>query len=76
MNDPYQVLGVSADASDEEIKKRYYNNQFLPCPYSDWQLNEESYQVAIKAVNFDKNKRYMTFNEFFTDWKKACSSIV
>ena len=23
MNDPYQVLGVSRDASDEEVKKAY-----------------------------------------------------
>lgn len=61
--------------SDEEIKQRYYNNQFLPCTYSNWQLNEKSYQVAIKAVNPDKNKRYRTFDEFLTEWKMAVNSM-
>ncbi|MBD5523197.1 MAG: serine/threonine protein kinase [Lachnospiraceae bacterium] len=62
--------------SDEEMKQRYFNNQFLPCTFSNWQLNEESYQVANKAVSFSKNERYMTFAEFYTDWKKASSSII
>lgn len=53
------------------MKQRYFNNQFLPCTYSDWQLNEESYRVAMKAVSLNKSKRYMTFAEFYTDWKRA-----
>lgn len=56
--------------SDEEIRKRYQNNQFTPCSYSNWQLNKESYQAAIRAVNYDKDKRYMTFAEFFSEWKR------
>lgn len=57
--------------TDDEIKQRYCNNQFLPCPYSNWQLNKESYQAAVKAVKLDKNERYRTFDEFFTEWKTA-----
>ena len=62
--------------SDEEIGQRYKNNQFIPCSCSNWQLNEESYQVAVKAVNLNKNERYMTFDEFFTEWKRAISSTI
>ena len=62
--------------SDEEIKQRYCNNQFSPCSYSNWQLNEESYQVAVKAVNLNKNERYRTFDEFFTEWKRVSSSTI
>lgn len=58
----------------EEIGLRYLNNQFVPCSYSDWQLNEESYRVATKAVSINKSERYTTFVEFFNDWKKANSS--
>ena len=61
--------------SDEEMKQRYFNNQFLPCAYSNWQLNEESYQVAVKAVSLNKNERYKTFAEFYTDWKKASNGL-
>lgn len=62
--------------SDEEIRQRYDKNRFLPCSYSNWQLNKESYQVAIKAVNPNKKERYITFDEFFTEWKKAISSMI
>ncbi|MBS6646054.1 MAG: hypothetical protein KH366_20955 [Clostridiaceae bacterium] len=60
--------------SEEEVKKRYQNNQFIPCSYSNWQLNEESYQVAIRAVCLDRNERYMTFDDFFRDWKESSSA--
>lgn len=61
--------------SDEEIRQRYCNNQFRPCSYSNWQLNSESYQVAIKAVNPNKNERYSTFDEFYKEWKKASDNV-
>lgn len=57
--------------SDEEIYQRYCNNQFIPCTLSNWQLNEESYQVATKAVSFNKSERYLTFTEFWYEWKVA-----
>ncbi len=59
--------------SDDKIKQRYSDSQFLPCAFSDWQLNEKSYQAAVKAVSHDKNHRYRTFVEFYTDWKQAGS---
>lgn len=58
---------------NKDIKQRYCNNQFSPCPYPDWKFNKESYQVAAKAVNLNKSERYITFDEFFTEWKKANS---
>ena len=57
--------------SDEEIARRYKNNQFLPCSFSTWQLNEKSYKVAARAVSPDKKDRYMTFADFFEEWKDA-----
>ena len=57
--------------SPEEIGKRYRDNQFLPCAYSDWQLNEASYQVTGKAVRREQNGRYLAFEEFHEEWKKA-----
>lgn len=57
--------------SDEEINQRYQSNRFIPCSYSNWQLNKESYQAAIKAVSPDKKERYKTFAEFFKEWKEA-----
>lgn len=57
--------------SDEEIQRRYCNSQFVPCSLLNWQLSEESYRVAAKAVSLNKSERYSTFAEFFYEWKKA-----
>lgn len=57
--------------SEEEIRQRYCNNQFSPCSLYKWQLSEESYKVATKAVSINKSERYLTFTEFFDDWKTA-----
>lgn len=61
--------------SPEEIGKRYRDNQFLPCSYFDWQLNEAGYKVAVKAVSLGREGRYLTFEEFHTDWKKALCQL-
>lgn len=60
--------------TDDEIKRRYQENRFKPCTYECWQLNQESYRVAEKAVRSDKEQRYRTFAGFWTDWKKAVSA--
>lgn len=57
--------------SSKEMEQRYISNQFLPCSRSNWQLNEKSYQTALKAVCPLKTERYMTFAEFYDEWKKA-----
>lgn len=57
--------------TDDEIKQRYSQNRFAPCSYDNWQLYEESYKIAVKAVSADRSQRYKAFEEFFEDWKKA-----
>lgn len=57
--------------SDEEMKQRYITNRFEPCSLSNWELGQESYQVAIKAVEADKNRRWGNFAEFFKAWKNS-----
>lgn len=61
--------------SESEMEQRYSLNRFIPCSYSHWQLNEESWQVAIKAVSANRNERYKTFTEFLDDWEKAINSL-
>lgn len=68
------IFDFFGDFSASEIEQRYSLNRFVPCSYSHWQLNEESYQVAIKAVNVNKSERYKTFSEFFNDWETAVNS--
>lgn len=65
------IFDFFGEFSEEEIHLRYCNNQFLPCSLSAWQLNEESYRVAAKAVSPNKSDRYLTFSEFYDDWHAA-----
>ena len=61
--------------SDEEIRQRYAGNRFVPCALENWQLNEESYRVARRAVSFSRRERYSTFAKFRQAWTAAVSGL-
>jgi serine/threonine protein kinase, bacterial len=39
--------------------------------FSKWDANKKLYEVALKAVEKDRNKRYSTVSEFYEAWKIA-----
>lgn len=57
--------------SDEEVRRRYLLNRFEPCPLSQWQLSEDSYEAARRAVCGDRSERYGTIREFWDGWRRA-----
>ena len=54
-----------------EMERRYMENRFLPCSLSKWQLNDQSYHAAKRAVSPKREERYETVAEFFQEWKEA-----
>ena len=63
MNDPYQILGVSENASDEEIKKAYRDlaRKYHPDNYHDNPLADLA-QEKMKEINaaYEKNSRLLS----------------
>ena len=57
--------------SKEEIAKRYAENRFIPCQINNWQLNNQSYFVALKAVNPNKSERFQSISQFFLAWDNS-----
>ena len=54
-----------------EVQFRYTQNQFIPCSFEKWDLNKASYNVALKAVELDRNKRYQSIENFYMEWALA-----
>lgn len=54
--------------SDEDNKRRYNENRFIPCSIEHWQLDGNKYKVLMKAVDPDRSKRYQTISQFWDSW--------
>ena len=61
MRDPYQVLGVSRDASDEEIKKAYraLSRKYHPDANVN-NPNKEQAEEKFKAVSYTHLRAHET----------------
>lgn len=63
------ILEIFGEFTDSDIERRYIDSRFIPCELSKWQLDEDRYKVACKAVEMDKNNRWKSFDEFYKVWK-------
>lgn len=61
--------------TDEDISKMYKNSCFYPCELDNWQLGKELYDIAIKAVDADRTKRYKSMAIFYNEWNKALHTL-
>lgn len=65
------LFEVFGSFSEEEIGRRYMENRFRPCDIMEWQLDEASYRVAVKAVSQERDERYKTIAEFHGAWNTS-----
>lgn len=59
--------------TDEEIARMYEKNAFIPCRYETWELSENLYKVALKAVQSNRENRYSSMKSFYEAWKDNIS---
>lgn len=57
--------------SEEDIRRRYTDNCFMPCSFTDWTLHASSYQAAKKAVSPDRENRFASIAQFHQAWNDA-----
>ena len=55
------LMGATAFALFSDYDRRF----------EKWQLNEELYKVALKAVNNDRNQRQQSILQFIEEWREA-----
>ena len=46
------------------IEERYSKGVFIPNKLDEFELNNDVYEVLLKATDYDRNKRYKTLKEF------------
>ena len=46
------------------IEERYSKGVFIPNRLDEFELNNDVYEVLLKATDYDRNKRYKTLKEF------------
>ena len=65
------LLHFFGSYTDAEIHKIYRENTFFPCKPETWELSDQSYKIALKAVSQDRSKRYKSMEEFQETWCAA-----
>jgi len=45
-----------------------HQNEFAPCSFENWGLSKACFDVALKAVAKERDKRFSTKNEFHATW--------
>ena len=51
--------------------KRYEIGMFIPNGLEEFELNTKTYNVLLKATDYDRNNRYSSINEFESEFRKS-----
>ena len=69
------IIEIFGTFSNEDIRKRYKNNCFKPCLLDQWSLNEQCFNVAKKATQNDRSKRFQSISRLYEAWYEACNML-
>lgn len=56
------------------IEERYDKGVFIPNKLDEFELNEKTYKVLLKATNYDRLNRYKTIKEFEYEFIKSINT--
>jgi serine/threonine-protein kinase len=66
------IFDMFSNISNTE--ERYKNGCFIPNKFDEFELNNDIYNVLLKATAYDKNERYKTVKDFKDDFYKNINS--
>lgn len=62
------IFDIFSNVSNND--KRYEIGMFIPNDLEEFELNTKTYNVLLKATNYDRNNRYTSINEFEVEFRK------
>ena len=63
------IFDIFSNVSNND--KRYEIGMFIPNDLEEFELNDKTYNVLLKATNYDRNNRYTSINEFEVEFRKS-----
>ena len=63
------IFDIFSNVSNND--KRYEIGMFIPNDLEEFELNTKTYNVLLKATNYDRNNRYTSINEFEVEFRKS-----
>ena len=63
------IFDIFSNVSNND--KRYEIGMFIPNDLEEFELNAKTYNVLLKATNYDRNNRYTSINEFEVEFRKS-----
>ena len=63
------IFDIFSNVSNND--KRYEIGMFIPNDLEEFELNDKTYNVLLKATNYDRNNRYTSINEFEAEFRKS-----
>lgn len=63
------IFDIFSNVSNND--KRYEIGMFIPNDLEEFELNTKTYNVLLKATNYDRNNRYTSISEFEVEFRKS-----
>ncbi len=63
------IFDIFSNVSNND--KRYEIGMFIPNDLEEFELNTKTYNVLLKATNYERNNRYTSINEFEVEFRKS-----
>lgn len=63
------IFDIFSNVSNND--KRYEIGMFIPNDLEEFELNTKTYNVLLKATNYDRNNRYTSINDFEVEFRKS-----